>query len=281
MLELPEVEVLRKDLEREIVGKRIKDAEVKIAKIVKPFHHTRPQFQDALAGRRVEAVRRRGTHLFIDLDEGQTWFVSPGANASLHRDTMNEPPGPATDVVVTFTTGGAIHVTDPTKGESCHMGVIATNGVEEAIGISQGALDMVEDSPTWIDLGERLREAAGPLKLLLMDEEQFLGIGTVYSDEALFEAGLSHDRSSETLSTQEVRRLHRAIQEVLQAAIKQRGSSLDDASPDEVIDEEGEPVEHLRVVGRAGLPCLRCRRMVVETKIKGKISTYHCERCQI
>lgn len=281
MLELPEVEVLRKDLEREIVGKRVKEADVQIAKIVKPFHHTRPQFNDALAGHKVEAVRRRGTHLFIDLDEGMTWLLSPGENASVHRETMNEPPGPDTDVVVTFTTGGAIHVTDPSKGESCHTGVVPTDEAETAVGLSEEALDMVDDSPTWIAFGELLRGAAAPLKLLLMDESHFLGIGTVYSDEALFEAGLSHDRSSETLSTQEVRRLHRAIQEVLQAAIKQRGSSLDDAAPDEVFDDEGDPVEHLRVYGREGLPCLRCRRTVVQTKVRGKITTYHCERCQI
>lgn len=281
MLELPEVEVLRKDLEREIVGKRVKDADVQIAKIVQPYHRTRPQFQEALAGRKVEAVRRRGTHLFIDLDGGMTWVLSPGQSASVHRETMNEPPGPDTDVVVTFTTGGAIHVTDPTKGESCHTGVVPTEESEGAVALAGDALDMVEDSPTWIAFAERLRAAAEPLKLLLMDEQHFLGIGTVYSDEALFEAGLSHDRGSETLSTQEVRRLHRAIQEVLQAAIKQRGSSLDDAAPDEAFDDEGEPVEHLRVYGREGLPCLRCRRTVVKTKLKGKTFTYHCERCQI
>ncbi len=281
MLELPEVEVLRKDLEKEVVGKRVKDADVEVAAIVRPWHHTRPHFKDALEGRKIEGVRRRGTWLLLDLDEGWTWVIDPGANASLHRETMNEPAGPDTDVVVTFTTGGAIHVTDPTKSESCRMGVVPTEEVFDQIELSPGAVDLLEDSPTWIDFAQVLRTAAGPLKSVLMDEEHILGLGPVYSDESLWEAGLAHDRASDSLSTQETRRLYRAIQEVIQAAMKQRGSSLDDATPDEVFDDEGDPVEHLRVYGRDGQPCLRCRRTIVKTKLKGKLVTYHCERCQM
>jgi formamidopyrimidine-DNA glycosylase len=281
VLELPEVEVLRKDLEKEVVGKRVKEADVRVAAIVRPWHHNRPQFKEALEGRKIEGVRRRGTVLFLDLDEDHTWIVDPGERASLHRETKNQPPGPDTDVVVTFTTGGAVHVTEPSKGESCHMGVVPTGEALQAADVAESALDLLEDSPTWIDFGERLRAAAAPLKQFLMDEEHLLGIGPVYSDEALFEAGLAHDRRSETLSTQEVRRLHRAIQEVIQAAVKQRGSSLEDATPDRVFDQEGAPVEHLRVYGRDGMPCLRCRRKVVQTKLPGDVVTYHCERCQI
>lgn len=281
MLELPEVEVLRKDLEKEVVGKRVKDADVQIASIVRPWHHTRPHFVDALSERKIEGVRRRGTWLLMDLDEGMTWVIDPGSNASLHRETMNEPPGPNTDVVVTFTTGGAIHVTDATKGESCRMGVVATEDVFSEIGISPDAIDLLEDSPTWIDFADVLRRAGAPLKTVLMDESHILGLGPVYSDESLWEAGLAHDRRSDTLTTQETRRLYRAIQEVIQAAMKQRGSSLDDSSPDEAFDDEGEPVEHLRVYGREDQPCLRCRRTILKTKLKGKLVTYHCERCQM
>ncbi|MDP9021925.1 MAG: hypothetical protein M3N57_04335 [Actinomycetota bacterium] len=281
MLELPEVEVLRKDLEKEVVGKRVKEADVKIAGIVRPYHRTRPEFAKALEGRKIEAVRRRGTVLFLDLDDEHSWVIDPGDTATLHRETVNEPAGPDTDVVVTFTTGGAIHVTDPSEGESCHMGVVPTQEAFAAAEVPPDALDLFEDNPTWLEFAERLQAAAAPLKQLLMDERHVLGIGTVYSDEALWAAGLSHDRSSETLSTQEVRRLYRAIQEVLQAAIKQRGTTLEDATPDLAFDEEGEPIAHLKVYGRDGQPCLRCRRTVVKTKVKGRFVTYHCRGCQI
>ncbi len=282
MLELPEVEVLRKDLEKEVVGKRVKEADVRNSAVIRPFHRSRPDFQGLLEGRKIEAVRRRGTVLFLDLDEDLTWVLEPGPTSSVHRETMSEPAGPDTDVVVVFTTGGAIHVTDASEGESCHMGVVPTAEALAGAGVSEMALDLFEESPTWIEFGERLNAAAAPLKSFLMDPSQVLGIGTVYSDEALFEAGLAHTRMSNTLSTQEVRRLYRSIQEVLQAAIKQRGSSLDDATPDDAFDEEGVPAGHLRVYGREGQPCLRCRRTIVRTELpNGPGVTYHCERCQI
>lgn len=282
MLELPEVEVLRKDLDKEVVGKRVKSVEVGVARIVRPYHRTRPQFKKALEGRKIEELRRRGTWLFFDLDEEQTWVVDPGPMASVHRETMNEPAGPDTDVVVIFTIGGAIHFTDPTGGESVHMGVVPTAHVYEATGVSETALDMIDDSPTWLEFGDLLRRAAEPLKLLLIDEDHLLGVRDVYSDEILFEAGLAHDRRSDTLSTQEVRRLHRAIQEVLQAAIKERDdeSGLGEETPDRAMDEEGEPVEHLRVYGREGEPCPRCWRTLRKTRVTDEVVTYHCSRCQ-
>lgn len=280
MLELPEVEVLRKDLEKEVVGKRVKDAEVHAAAVVRPFHRTRPDFQKALEGRRIEGVRRRGTVLLLDLDEDLTWIVDPGPNASLHRETASEPAGPDTDVVVTFTIGGAVHVTDPTTGESCHMGVVPTAEAEEAAAIAPEAIDILDDNPTWIEFGDALRRAAAPLKQVLTDPSVLLGIGPVYSDESLFEAGLLHDRMSDSLTTQEVRRLYRAIQEVIQAAMKQRGTHLDEVAGDDVLDDEGEPVGHLRVYGREGLSCLRCRSTIVKTRLRGKAVTYHCSRCQ-
>ena len=283
MLELPEVEVLRKDLEKEAVGKRVKDVSIKNASIVREFHRTRPDFQKALEGHRIEGVRRRGTVLFLDLDGDVTWVVAMGETSSLHRETMNAEAGADTDVMVSFATGGAIHISDVQKGDSCRTGVVPTASAIEQSGIAPGALDPYEDSITWIDFGERLRVAAAPLKSFLMDRSVLLGIGTVYSDEVLFEAGLAHDRMSQTLTTQEVRRLYRALQEVLQSAVKQRGSSIDDIAGDDAFDEEGEPAGHLRVYGREGLPCLRCRRTVVKTRLKtkGGTFTYHCERCQM
>ncbi|MBW3561937.1 MAG: hypothetical protein KY437_05520 [Actinobacteria bacterium] len=281
MLELPEVEVLRKDLEKEVVGKRVKEAEIHVASIVRPYHRTRPDFQKALEGRKIEGIRRRGTVLLLDLDEDVTWVLDPGPNANVHRETMNEEAGPDTDVRVTFTIGGAIHVTDPSRSESCHMGVVPTDESLEAAGVPESALDMLEDSPTWIEFGEVLRSARKPLKPLLMDNQHVLGFGTVYSDEALWTAGLAHDRGSETLSTQEIRRLYRAIHEVIQAAVKQRDTTLHESEGIELFDDEGEPVEHLKVYGREGQPCLRCRRTVVRTEMDDDVYTYRCERCQM
>lgn len=281
MLELPEVEVLRKDLEKEVVGKRVKDVTVATAALVTRFHASQDDFIQALAERKIEGARRRGAVIFLDLDDSRTWLIDPGATSSLHRETASEPPGEDTHLVVTFTIGGAIHVSDPSAEPTAATGVVARDDALEKAGIGAEALDPLDDNPTWMAFGTRLREAAVPLRSFLTDPAYVVGIGDVYADEILFESGLRHDRPSERLSTQEVRRLYRAIHEVIHAAMKQRGSSLDDVEAEVAIDDEGEVAEHLRVYGREGLPCLRCRKTIVRTKIQRGVYTYHCDQCMI
>lgn len=281
MLELPEVEVLRKDLEKEAVGKKIKDVDVITASIVRPFHRTRPEFQKALADRKIEAARRRGAIIFLDLDEEQTWVINAGPTGSLHRETANEKPGPDTHLFVTFTIGGAIHISDAAKETDISTGVVPTEEAFALAEVDENAFDPLVDSLTWMEFGQRLAEASAPLKFVLTDRSIIDGIGSVYSDEILYEAGLRWDRPSDKLSTQEVRRLYRGMHEVIAAAMKFRGSSLDDATMDEAVDEEGEVAEHLKVYGRDGLPSHRSRKPIVRERIKKGVYTYYDPQSQV
>ncbi len=281
MLELPEVEVLRKDLEKEVVGKRVKDVDVRTPSIVRPLHRNRPEFVKALEGRKVEAARRRGSLILLDLDEDVSWVIDPGDGGSLHRETATEEPGSDTHLTVSFTIGGALHLSEVADEPTMKTGVVETEHALESVGVSPDALDLLDDNPTWMEFGRFLAAADKPLKLLLIDPTYIVGIGPVYSDEILWEAGLRHDHPSARLSTQEVRRLYRATQEVIVAAMKAAGSSLDEAEVDLLVDEEGEAAEHLRVYGRDGKPCSRCRRPIVRTRLKKGVYTYHCEQCMI
>lgn len=281
MLELPEVEVLRKDLEKEVVGKRVKDVDVRTPSIVRPLHRNRPEFVKALEGRKVEAARRRGSLILLDLDEDVTWAIDPGEGGSLHRETATEEPGSDTHLTVSFTIGGALHLSEVADELTIKTGVVETEHALESVGVSSDALDLLDDNPTWMEFGRFLAAADKPLKLLLIDPTYIVGIGPVYSDEILWEAGLRHDHPSAKLSTQEVRRLYRATQEVIVAAMKAAGSSLDDAEVDLLVDEEGESAEHLRVYGRDGKPCSRCRRPLVRTRLRKGVYTYHCQQCMI
>ncbi len=281
MLELPEVEVLRKELEKEVAGKRIKDVEVRSPGVVRPFHRNRPDFTKALEGRKVEAVRRRGRMLFLDLGEGATWIIDPGEGGSLHRETAAEELAEDTHLAVRFTIGGALHLSEAAEEPTIRTGIVPTEGAEEAAGIGPDAIDLLDDNPTWMEFGRFLAAANKPLKLLLVDQQIVAGLGPVYSDEILWEAGLRHDHPSAQLSTQEIRRLYRATQEVIVAAMKAAGSSLDDAEAESMIDDDGEVAEHLRVYGRDGLPCPRCRRPIKRTRLRKGVYTYHCEQCMI
>ena len=296
MLELPEVEVLRKDLDKEVVGKRVQDEEsekgagpgivVETPSIVRPFHRTRPDFISALHGDKIEACRRRGTILFLDLDEDMTWIIDAKGTAYLHAETANEKPNDDTHLIVRFTIGGALHLSDPDKDPKVSTGVVPTAEAFEAVGISETAWDPLEDNLTWMEFARVLAEAAMPLKNFLIDQEHILGFRAVYSDEILYEAGLKYDRMSNSLSTQETRRLYRAIHEVIQVAMKFRGSSLDDDTPDLTVDDEGEVSEHLKVYGRDGLPSFRSRKPIEKaviqkgTKKRPEIVSYYDPQSQ-
>ncbi len=280
MLELPEVEVLRKDLEKEVVGKKVKDVAVETPSIVRPYHRTRPEFVSALEGRKIEGTRRRGTTIFLDLDEDQTWVIQAWGTASLHRETASEKPGPDTHLTVSFTIGGAIHLSDTDADVNASTGVVPTEEALATAGIEADAFDPLEDNLTWMEFGALLRVAAKPLKLALIDPSVILGIGDVYSDEILYEAGLRYDRPSEHLSTQEIRRLYRAMQEVFAAAMKFRGTSLDETNPDGALDDEGEASEHLKVYGRAGLPSFRSRKPIERVKVKRGVYSFYDPQSQ-
>ena len=140
--------------------------------------------------------------------------------------------------------------------------------------------DPVETPMSWTAFGELLYQRKVKLKPLLMDQKFMVGIGNIYSDEILFQAGLRHDRLSNSLSTQEMRRLYRAIVETLHDAIKYRGSTLADGGYVDVFGEPGSYQEHHEVYDRVGEPCRRCRAPIQKMKIS-KRTHFYCEQCQV
>ena len=112
-----------------------------------------------------------------------------------------------------------------------------------------------------------------------MDQKFISGLGNIYSDEVLFAAGLRWDRMSDSLSSQEVRRLYRAMREVVQEAIRYRGTTLDDEAYLDLYGKPGEFQAELKVYGRKGLPCRRCRTPIEIVKVSGRTS-YYCPQCQ-
>jgi formamidopyrimidine-DNA glycosylase len=277
--ELPEVETIRRDLEKEIVGRRIKSVEVKGKRSVRR-HKTPTEFRAGLEGRRVNGVRRAGKYLLIDLDGGDVLVVHLGMSGQLLRvKSPKEPMERHTHVVITFTQGGQLRFVDPrTFGE-----LFVTTADElgtEVPELAHLGFDPLEQVMSWGRFGMMLAERRSTLKNLLMDQRFVAGIGNVYSDEILFAAGLRYDRGSDSLSAQEVRRLYRAMVETLTEAVKMRGSSLADEQYRDLYGEVGEYQGQHQVYDREGQPCRRCRNPVVKVKVNGR-SAFLCEHCQI
>lgn len=279
-MELPEVEVMRRDLDRDVVGKKIKDAEVKSSKNAMRVirrHKTRKEFTSRLAGRKIAKTERRGKYILLHLDGGDVLVVHFGMSGQFQRANGRVALAPHTHVVLTFQQGGDLRYVDPrTFGE---LFVATGDELGKIKELQHIAIDPLDQVFTWPTFQYLLAQRAAKMKALLMDQRFISGLGNIYSDEVLFHAGLRFDRMSDTLSSQEVRRLYRAIQEILQEAIKARGTTLDDDAYLDLFGKPGEYGAELKVYGREGLPCRRCRTPIESVKIQQR-SSFYCPQCQ-
>lgn len=278
-MELPEVEVMRRDLERDVTGRKIKSAEVKSSKNAMRAirrHKTRKEFTSRLAGSKVGKVERRGKYLVMHLGD-DALVVHFGMSGQFQRANGRVPLAPHTHVVITFQQGGDLRFVDPrTFGE---MFVVAADEMSKVKELQHIAIDPLDQVFTWPTFQYLLAQRAAKMKTLLMDQKFISGLGNIYSDEVLFAAGLRHDRMSDQLSSQEVRRLYRAIQETLQEAIKARGTTLEDQAYLDLFGVPGSYSSELKVYGRGGLPCRRCRSAIKAVKVSQRTS-YMCPQCQ-
>ena len=278
MPELPEVEVLRRDLDKEVVGKKIKSVEVSGTRSVR--RQKKKEFIDLLEGRKIVSVQRRGKYLVMRLDDPGALVVHLGMSGQLLRaKTAREKPPKHTHVVITFTQGGLLRFVDPrTFGE---MFVAKFDDLDQQVDeLAHLGMDPLETAMSWELFGRMLADKKMKLKTLLMDQKFIAGIGNVYSDEILFQAGLRWDRMSDSLSQQEVRRLYRAISETLQDAVKYRGSSLADEQYLDLFGRPGEYQQYHQVYDREGESCQRCRRPIHRARYSNR-STFFCEACQV
>ncbi|MEQ1787064.1 MAG: DNA-formamidopyrimidine glycosylase family protein [Acidimicrobiales bacterium] len=278
MAELPELETLRRELEKESVGKRFKSPEVTGTKVTKR-NGAKKVFQARLEGAKVKSVDRRGPYLVGNLDNGELLLIDLGEKGHLEKVAPRSTAPKGTVLTLAFTQGGQIRLVDPSGTAQVFM--VATDAVaEEAPELAAIGLDPVADPVSWTSFARVLLAKNVKLKALLMDQGVVAGIGPIYSDEILWEAGLRYDRISSELSSQEIRRLFRALVETLHDAVKHRGTSVADHPFVDLYGKPGDHQDELKVFGREGEPCRRCRAPVAKARFASK-PVYFCEACQV
>lgn len=277
---LPETEVLRKELEKEVVGQRIKAVSVRSPAVL-PAGPPPEEFATALEGRRIEAVVRRGTSLALRLNGGCALVVRPGSVATLtHQPADVDAEGnEMARIVLEFDGGDTLHYLDAEQNGMLRL--VTSEELDTSPEFMTMGMDPLLNSATWLEFSRQLVIRNCRLRALLGDETFVVGLGDVYSDEILWVAGLSGMRFSSMLSAQEVRRLYRAIQEVLYEAVKHGGGASD--HPEEGEDPFDDPLanQHLKVYNRNGQPCVRCRQTITFAAIDDPpLPSYFCPNCQ-
>src|ERR1041385_4678533 len=182
MPELPEVEVIRRDLETEIVGARIRSVQVrhtKNAMRVIRRHRTRRELEEPLTGATVTSVDRRGKYLIVRLDRDQALVIHLGMSGQLLRTAAKAGYENHTHVVFDIGPGDQLRYVDPRSFGELFVSTLADGG--EVPELRLLGLDPLEHQLSWPHFHRLLSERRMKLKSLLMDQRMIAGIGTIYS----------------------------------------------------------------------------------------------------
>jgi len=272
MPELPEVETVVRGLRQHAVGRTITAVQVAWHKSVeKPDIDA---FVAGLVGRRITGADRRGKYILLYMDNGMTMSIHLRMTGRLFILPDGSPIGPHTRLVWTLNDGYDIHFDDQRKFgrvallKPADLAVLHTRlGPEPLDGLSP------------ILLAERLHRRKIAIKSVLLDQGAVAGIGNIYADESLFYAGIHPQRPADSLSPDEIARLHDAIRHVLASAIKRHGTTLRDEQFKGLEGRMGDNQGYLAVFRCTGQPCPRCGTPIERIRLAGR-STHFCPRCQ-
>ena len=292
MPELPEVETVRVGLERYVVGREIKSAQVLHPRAVRRDPAGPSGFEAAVAGRRLQGADRRGKYLWLSTADDQALLAHLGMSGQMLLTDPDQPLSPHVRVRFSFTDGGPeLRFTDQrTFGHLMLVGFAAghdrliTGAASVPLArvlpasIAHIAPDPLEAAFSPAEFALRLRSRRTGIKRALLDQSLISGIGNIYADEALWRARLHWARPTETLRPAEVTRLLAAVTEVLTSALRAGGTSFDSLYVN-VNGESGYFERSLEAYGREGRPCSRCATVIRRDSFMNR-SSFSCPRCQ-
>ena len=271
MPELPEVETIRRDLEPLILGRRITNVDVDPATIHLLVGAPIETLRENLIGRTIEAVHRRGKYLMLGLDDGRWLVIHLRMTGRLIWRTREAPDEQYQRAKIELDNGHDLRWSDLRKFGTWRLHESAAEVIDKL------GPEPIDAALTLKIFRERLANRTAAVKAVLLDQRRFAGLGNIYVDEALYEAGIRPDTPAGMLSPAAIKRLFASSRSVLERGIENRGASFKD-----YVDGQGEPGSqhmHVQVFRRTGKPCYACGSEIRRTIVGGR-STHWCPKCQ-
>jgi len=274
MPELPEVQTVVNDLiAADLVGATINSAKIHWPKTISG--QTPRVFGRLIKGRSITAIWRRAKFIVIDLDEGWHLLIHLRMTGRLvlvpkgHKRHKHE------HVILSLDQQRDLRFFDPRKFGRLYL----VENIDRLLG--RLGPEPLAQHFTARRLGERLLSKKRQLKPLLLDQTFLAGLGNIYVDEALWDAGIHPLRISNTLAEMETKRLHRSIRKVLRRGLNNLGTTLGTGQTTfySVARRQGRNRDALMVFRRNGCPCPRCGTKI-ERLLVGQRSTHVCTTCQ-
>lgn len=272
MPELPEVETVVRELRPELLERCIRAIRVSKQRLRRRWQEA---WERLLVGHRITALRRRGKWIILDLDQDVHLVIHLGMTGQLTVQPARQLPRAHTHLFVSLDGGRKeLRFRDIRRFGSASV-FCSDEELErffEAAELGPEPFDL--DRKYWQECLATTRRC---LKAVLLDQRVVAGVGNIYADEALFQAGLHPARLANQTSAAEALRLRRALVRVLKRAITRRGSSIRDYVGGS--GQKGQYQNEFRVYHRTGQPCRRCRLPIECMRLAGR-ATHYCARCQ-
>lgn len=286
MPELPEVETIKRGLEKSIVGKTIVSFTSDTPKML---NYPLAFYQRRLTGLKVLKVERRAKMIIIRFSHdwnilghlkmtGQLVFHGPHkcvVGGHPIKEGFGCKPNRFTHAIFTFKDQTQLYFNDVRKFGWLRL--FTSPELQKALENNLGPEPLENDFTLEVFERELKKRPSTKIKQFLMDPKNVVGIGNIYSDEICFFARVRPERQVKTLKSEEVKKLFAGIKKILTEAVKYEGTSISD-----YVNAQGEAgayTKKLKVYQRYGKECLRCGGMIVRSKIGGRTSSF-CPACQ-
>lgn len=273
MPELPEIETLRRSLDRSLPGRTIVRVDVRDRRLRTPV--AARALRQRVAAHRVEGLGRRSKYLLVHLERGEVLVVHLGMSGRFVREPHAAPVLPHTHVILGLDDGTELRFQDPRRFGMLFVVRRDELGTHPRF-VRLGPEPLAPDFSAAL-LRERARAARKPIKNVLMDAHVVVGVGNIYACESLYRARIHPGTPARRLSLPRWERLHQAVQAVLQQAVHDGGTTLQDFR--DADGQYGAFQHRLQVYDRAGEACGRCGRSIRRMVQAGR-STYYCPGCQ-
>ncbi len=273
MPELPEVENVRRNLEKLVVGKTIESVDVRLGRIIRTPDDVR-RFCFELAGKTITEVNRKGKYLLFSLPP-YTLISHLRMEGRYGLARMDDPELPHTHVVFHFTDGDELRYRDVRQFGTMDL-VISEN--EFPAGLRNLGPEPLDEKFLASGLFMTIHKRTAPIKALLLNQTCIAGLGNIYVDEALFSAHIHPERKGCSISESEVTDLLVAIRDIIRRAIDAGGSSI--RTYVDGYGRHGGFQMELSVYGRTGQPCVTCGSAIEKIRVAGR-GTHYCPVCQV
>jgi formamidopyrimidine-DNA glycosylase len=271
MPELPEVETIRRQLAPLVEERTLERVRVLDERWCRPL--APGEMTDALEGRKVEKLGRRGKYLLWGLSEE----VYLAQHLRMTGTVLCDPDPEQTHVRVRLELddGTQLAIVDPRRFGTGEL--LLGDEALEAFFAARLGLEPLDERFSAEYLRMQARGRSAPIKAFLLDQRRVAGVGNIYADEALHRAGVHPHRPAGRLSADQYERLREAVVWALEAGIEARGATIDDFR--HVDGVWGSFQDRFQVHRREGEPCASCGTTIVKMVVAGR-GTYVCETCQ-